>query len=51
MLSVDNRQTGSFYTEEDAKNLNAQKSQYLSQMIISVMSEYDNVKDNRERFF
>lgn len=51
VLSVDNRQTGSFYTEEDAKNLNAQKSQYLSQMIISVMSEYDNVKDNRERFF
>lgn len=51
VLSVDNRQTGSFYTEEDSKNLNAQKSQYLSQMIISVMSEYDNVKDNRERFF
>lgn len=51
VLSVGNRQTGSFYTEEDAKNLNAQKSQYLSQMIISVMSEYDNVKDNRERFF
>ncbi len=51
VLSVANRQTGSFYTEDDAKNLNAQKGQYLSQMIISVMSEYDGVKDNRERFY
>ncbi len=51
VLSVNNRQTGSFYTEDDAKNLNTQKGQYLSQMIISVMSEYDNVKDNRERFY
>lgn len=51
VVSVANRQTGSFYTEEDAKNLNAQRSQYLSQMIMSVMSEYDNVRDNRERFY
>lgn len=51
VLSVNNRQTGSFYTEDDAKNLNSQKGQYLSQMIIAVMSEYDNVKDNRERFY
>ncbi len=51
VVSVSNRQTGSYYTEEDAKNLNAQKGQYLSQMITSVMAEYDNVKDNRERFF
>ena len=51
VVNVNNRQTGSFYTDEDAKNLNAQKGQYMSQMIISVMSEYDNVKDNRERFY
>lgn len=51
VVSVGNRQTGSFYTEEDAKNLAAQKSQYMSQVVFSVMSEYDNVKDNRERFF
>ncbi|MCR4859222.1 MAG: SurA N-terminal domain-containing protein [Bacteroidales bacterium] len=51
VVKVGNKQTGSFYTEEDAKNLAAQKAQYLSQMILSMMQEYDNVKDNRERFF
>ena len=35
----------------DAKNLAAQKAQYMSQMILNVMQEYDEVKDNRERFF
>ena len=48
---MSNRETGSFYTEDDAKNLSAQKAQYLSQLILAVMQEYDDVKDNRERFF
>lgn len=51
VVSVNNKQTGSFYTEADAKNLATQKAQYLSQMILSVMQDYDDVKDNRERFF
>ena len=51
IVSVKNREVGAFYTEEDAKNLAAQKAQYLSQLILPVMQEYDNVKDNRERFF
>ncbi len=51
IVSVSNRETGSFYTEDDAKNLAAQKAQYLSQLILAVMQDYDNVKDNRERFF
>ncbi|MCR4825272.1 MAG: SurA N-terminal domain-containing protein [Bacteroidales bacterium] len=51
IVSVANKQTGSFYTETDAKNLATQKAQYLSQLILSVMSDYDNVRDNRERFF
>lgn len=51
VISVDNKQTGSFYTEEDAKNLAAQKAQYMSQLIVPVMSEYEEVVDNRERFF
>ena len=51
VVRVANKETGSFYTEADAKNLAAQKAQYLSQLILSVMQEYDNVKDNRERFF
>lgn len=51
VVQVNGRETGSFYTEDDALNLAAQKSQYMSQLILSVMSEYDNVTDNRERFF
>ena len=46
-----NKQTGSFYTENDAKTMAAQKSQYMTQMISSVMQDYDEVEDNRERFF
>ena len=37
--------------KDDAKALASQKAQYLTQMITSVMQDYDNVKDNRERFF
>lgn len=51
VLSVSNRETGSFYTEDDARNLASQKAQYMSQLIISVMSDYDGVVDNRARFF
>jgi peptidyl-prolyl cis-trans isomerase D len=51
LVRVAGKEVGSFYTEDDAKNLAAQKAQYLSQMILSVMQDYDNVKDNRERFF
>ena len=51
VVCVANKETGSFYSENDAKNYAMQKAQYLSQMIPSVMQEYDNVKDNRERFF
>ena len=51
IVSVSNRETGTFYTEDDAKNLSAQKAQYLSQLILAVMQDYDNVKDNRDRFF
>ena len=51
VVNVSNKETGSFYTETDARNLAAQKSQYMSQLILSVMSEYDDVVDNRARFF
>ena len=51
VVKVSDKQTGSFYTETDAKNLALQKSQYMAQMILSVMSEYDEVVDNRERFY
>lgn len=51
VFTVSNRQTASFYTEEDARNINEQRGQYNTQLIIPVMSKYDNVKDNRARFF
>ena len=51
VVRVANKEVGSFYSEADAKNYATQKAQYLSQMILSVMQDYDNVKDNRERFF
>ena len=51
VVNVTNKQTGSFYTENDAKTMAAQKAQYMTQMISSVMQDYDEVEDNSERFF
>ena len=51
VVNVTNRETGSFYTEDDARNLASQKAQYMAQLILSVMSDYDGVVDNRARFF
>ncbi|MCQ2180138.1 MAG: SurA N-terminal domain-containing protein [Bacteroidales bacterium] len=51
MFQVSNRENGTFYTEDDAKNFSAQKAQYNSQMIVPVMMEQADVKDNRARFF
>ena len=51
VFKVSDRQTGSFFTEEDARNNEQQKVQYSAQMIVPVMMEYDEVKDNRARFF
>jgi len=45
------RETGNFFTEQDAKNVVAQKSQYASQMILPAMMEEAEVKDNRARFY
>lgn len=51
VLKVNSREKGSFYTEEDAKSTEMQRSQYSAQFILPVMSQYDDVKDNRERFY
>ena len=51
VFTVSDRQEASFFTEEDAINENTQKTQYNAQMIIPIMTEYDNVKDNRARFY
>ncbi|MBR4809217.1 MAG: SurA N-terminal domain-containing protein [Bacteroidales bacterium] len=51
VFKVSNRQTGSFYTEEDARNYESQKVRYTTQMINAAMQEKAEVKDNRARFF
>jgi peptidyl-prolyl cis-trans isomerase D len=50
VYQVNGRDTGAFYTEDDAKARKAQENQYLSQMIIPVMSQ-DEVKYNMDRFY
>ena len=51
VYKVTGRETGAFYTEEDAKNRDAQMAQYTTQMVVPVMMDDADVKDNRARFF
>ena len=51
VFKVTGRETGSFYTESDAKNANAQILNYNVQNIVPVMMQDAKVKDNRARFF
>ena len=51
VFKVTGRETGSFYTESDAKNVNAQILNYKVQNIVPVMMQDADVKDNRARFF
>ena len=51
VFKVNTRETGTFYTAEDAEALQAQKSQYSAQMIVPEMMQAADVKDNRARFF
>ena len=51
VFTVSNRQEGSFYTEEDIRDMEEQKASYLARSIVPVMMKNGNVKDNRARFF
>lgn len=51
VFKVTGRDTGAFYTEDDALNTQRQKNQYMSQMILPVMMDLADVKDNRARFY
>ena len=51
VFQTSNRQIGSFYTEDDARLREQQKTQYMGQFILSVMAENAGVEDNRERFY
>ena len=51
VYKVTGRDTGAFFTEDDAKVRDAQMNQYAAQMIVPVMMDDAEVKDNRARFF
>ena len=51
MYRVVGHDTGAFYTEDDAKALDLQEAQYTTQMLLPVMMDDAQVKDNRARFF
>ena len=51
VYKVTGRDTGAFYTEDDAKARDAQVAQYTTQMVVPVMMDDADVKDNRARFF
>lgn len=48
---VNSKETGSFYTENDAEMFAQRKAQYNAQGILPTMSANGVVKDNRARFF
>ena len=51
VFKVLSREVGSHYTEDDANQEREQIGGYKSQMIVSVMMEDSDVKDNRARFY
>lgn len=51
VFKVTGRDTGSFYTEDDAKTRQSQMAMYTTQAIIPVMMQDADVKDNRARFY
>lgn len=51
VFKVNGRETGAFYTAEDARTTARGKAQYSSQMIMPSMMVEADVKDNRARFF
>lgn len=51
VYKVTGRETGSFFTEEDAKTREQQMTQYSLQTLLPVMMQDADVKDNRARFY
>ncbi len=51
VYKVTGRDTGAFFTEDDAKARDAQMTQYATQMLVSTMAEDAEVVDNRARFY
>lgn len=51
VFKVTGRDTGAFYTEDDSKTRDMQVAQYLTQYLLPVMMQDNEVKDNRARFY
>lgn len=51
VFRISDKQTGEFYTGDDARTMAQQKAQYATQYILPVMMENADVVDNRARFF
>lgn len=51
VVKVNSRETGTFYTEDDAKAFAVQKANYKTQAIIAEMAKTAGVEDNRARFY
>lgn len=51
VYKVTNKEVGGYFTEDDAKMQDAQRSQYAANMIVNVMEDDAEVKDHRARFF
>ncbi len=51
VYKVTGRETGSFFTEDDARSRDEQMSRYSAQMIIPTMMQDADIKDNRARFY
>ena len=51
VYKVTGHDTGAFFTEDDAKLRDSQMAQYNTQMLLPVMMEDADVKDNRARFY
>jgi len=51
VFEVKGRDTGAYYTEDDAALYEQQKNSYNTQILMSVMKDDADVKDNRARFF
>jgi peptidyl-prolyl cis-trans isomerase D len=51
VFKVTGRDTGAYYTEDDAKNYESQVSDYRSRILLPVMMDAANVKDHRDRFY
>ncbi len=51
IFKVNSRDTGSFYTEDDARNAATQMNNYTTQMILPVMMMDSDVRDHRARFY